>query len=106
MTTNSDQQLPSIEGDVAHRPIAHLMCQLFRKQVTGRLVLRDESGDQSLVFVREGTVAHIERPNDLDRLDRVLLDAGLVSRNVMMRAQEIAARESKQLGQVLLSLGA
>jgi tetratricopeptide (TPR) repeat protein len=83
-----------------------LIQQLYRKRVTGRLCLSDESGDESIVYLREGSAVHIERPNDLDRLDRVLADTGLVSERVLARAEEISRQQNKRLGLVLVDIGA
>lgn len=66
----------------------------------------DEAGDESVVFLREGSAVHIERPNDLDRLDRVLADTGLVSDRVLARAEQLAIQGHKRLGQVLVEIGA
>lgn len=104
--TEADPNPPAAEGRLADRPIPRLIQQLYRKRVTGRLCLADESGDDSIVYLREGSAVHIERPNDLDRLDRVLADTGLVSERVLARAEEISRKENKRLGLVLVDIGA
>jgi len=104
--TEADPNPPAAEGRLADRPIPRLIQQLYRKRVTGRLCLADESGDDSIVYLREGSAVHIERPNDLDRLDRVLTDTGLVSERVLARAEELSRQQNKRLGLVLVDLGA
>src|SRR5262245_62175116 len=39
-------------GKLAERPLPRLIQQLFRKRVTGCLVVTDDSGDESQVFLR------------------------------------------------------
>lgn len=97
---------PAAEGRLSDRPLPRLMQQLYRKRVTGHLVIQDEAGDESVVYLREGSAVHIERPNDLDRLDRVLAETGLVSERVLSRAEELAAQQNRRLGQVLVDLNA
>lgn len=97
---------PAAEGRLADRPLPRLVQQLYRKRVTGRLVIQDEAGDESLVYLREGSAVHVDRPNDLDRLDRVLVETGLVSQRVVDRAAELSLGQGKRLGQVLLEMNA
>lgn len=106
LLTEPEPTPPAAEGRLADRPVPRLIQQLYRKRVTGRLCLADESGDDSVVYLREGSAVHIERPNDLDRLDRVLADTGLVSARVLARAEELSRQQSKRLGLVLVEIGA
>jgi tetratricopeptide (TPR) repeat protein len=74
--------------------------------VTGRLVVCDDSGDESLVFIRDGIPVHVERPNQLDRLDRILLAAGVVTEEAVSAADAEVAVTGRRLGDVLISRGA
>lgn len=98
--------LEGASGRLETRPIPRLLVQLLRRKVTGRLVVRDDSGDESQVFLREGLLVHVERPNDVDRLDRVLVESGLVSPAVLSRAEQMSASSGRRLGQVLVDLKA
>jgi hypothetical protein len=92
---------PAAAGQLAERPFARLLHQLMRKRVTGWLVVTDQTGDESRVFLREGAPVHVVRPNDADRLDQVVAAAGLVSPEVL---REVAAQlpPGKRLGEVLV----
>jgi hypothetical protein len=76
----------------------------MRKQVTGWLVVRDEGGEESRVFLRDGAPVHVMRPNDADRLDQVVAAAGLVSQEVL-RELSAALPAGKRLGEVLVERG-
>jgi curved DNA-binding protein CbpA len=97
---------PSAHGDLERRPFPRLMLQLYRKRVTGTASITDESHDTSLLYLREGCAVHIDGSNDLDRLDRILVDTGLVSKAVIARAEQTMEQTGKRLGEVLIELGA
>jgi tetratricopeptide (TPR) repeat protein len=100
----STQAKPAATGTLEERPIPRLLHQLMRKQVTGWLVVRDEAGDESRVFLRDGAPVHVMRPNDADRLDQVVAAAGLVSQEVL-RELSTALPPGKRLGEVLVERG-
>jgi hypothetical protein len=86
------------------RPVARLLQQLFRKQVTGHLCITDQTGDESDVYLREGMPVHVHRPVDSDRLDRVLVEFGVVSEDALARAAPMVA-EGMRLGEALERMG-
>ena len=69
----------SASGSLKERPVARLLQQLFRKQVTGRLHITDATGDESDVYLRAGMPVHVQGVVDPDRLDRVSIEEGVVS---------------------------
>jgi curved DNA-binding protein CbpA len=92
-------------GSLDGRPLPRLLHQLLRKRVTGRLCLTDETGDASVVFLRDGCPVHVERPNDLDRLQRILLERGVLD---AARAEALAAEAAatgRRLGDLLVERG-
>jgi len=94
------------KGTFAERPFARLLYFLYRKKVTGRLAIVDDSGDKSIVFLREGSPVHVDRPNEIDRLDRVLTDTGAVSRQKIAEAEAARAASGRRLGDLLEDMGA
>ncbi len=98
------QPRPAAEGEVADRPFPRLLSQLMQKRVTGWLVVRDDAGDESRVFLREGAPVHVVRPTDADRLDHVIAEAGLVSPSVL-RAVSDSLPPGQRLGEVLVERG-
>jgi tetratricopeptide (TPR) repeat protein len=87
------------------RPFARLLQQLFRKQVTGRLHIADGAGDESDVYLRAGMLVHVHRAVDPDRLDRVLIEEGVVSAEAVARAAPMVA-DGMGLGEALERIGA
>jgi tetratricopeptide (TPR) repeat protein len=101
----TDESKPAAQGTLQERPLARLLQQLFRKKVTGALVL-DDRGEVSRVYLRDGYPVHVERPSEVDRLDRVLIDCGVLSAEVVQAAQEQSTRSGRRLGEVLAEEGA
>jgi hypothetical protein len=66
-------------GALGERPLPRLLHQLFRKRITGCLVVTDDAGDESAVYLREGLPVHLDRLDQLDRLPRVAVEAGVLS---------------------------
>jgi hypothetical protein len=73
--------------------------------VTGSVEIREGSGRTSTLYVRQGLPVHVIRPDTLDRLDLVLVEAGLLSPADVARAQAVREGTGKLMGQVLRDLG-
>jgi curved DNA-binding protein CbpA len=95
----------SASGSLQERPVARLLQQLFRKQVTGCLSITDTTGDESNVYLRTGMPVHVHRPMDIDRLDRVLVEYGLVPEAAVAQADAMVAG-GMRLGEALQGMGA
>jgi curved DNA-binding protein CbpA len=102
---STHEKRASASGTLQERPVARLLQQLFRKQVTGRLSVSDGTGDESSVYLRAGMPVHVHRPVDIDRLDRVLVEYGLVPAEVVDRAVPMIA-DGTRLGEALQGMGA
>ncbi|HEX7599848.1 MAG TPA: DUF4388 domain-containing protein, partial [Polyangia bacterium] len=102
---STQERRASASGSLKERPIVRLLQQLFRKQVTGCLLVVDESGDESAVYLRTGMPVHVHRPVDTDRLDRVLVECGLVTELAVERAAPMVAG-GMRLGEALERMGA
>jgi curved DNA-binding protein CbpA len=89
---------------LTERPVARLLQQLFRKQVTGRLWISDSTGDQSDIYLRDGMPVHVQRPVDTDRLDHVLVEYGVVLADAVARAEPMVAG-GMRLGEALEKMG-
>jgi len=90
------------KGTLRERPVPRLIQQVFRKRITGCLVVTDDSGDMTRVFLREGSPVHAERPTDIDRLDRILASSGLVTPEAVAAADAEVARTGRRLGEILI----
>jgi tetratricopeptide (TPR) repeat protein len=90
------------KGTLRERPVPRLIQQVFRKRITGCLVITDDSGDVTRVFIREGSPVHAERPTDIDRLDKILVSSGLISAEVVAAADAEVAKSGRRLGEVLI----
>ena len=101
---STHEQRPSASGSLTERPVARLLQQLFRKQVTGRLWISDSTGDQSDIYLRDGMPVHVQRPVDTDRLDHVLVEYGVVSADAVARAEPMVAG-GMRLGEALEKMG-
>jgi hypothetical protein len=94
----------AVRGTLQDRPVPRLLHELFRKQLTGSLTVIDDSGDESRLFLRDGAPVHIERPNDIDRLDQVLIEAGLLPPDVI-RGFSATLPPGRRLGETLIERG-
>jgi hypothetical protein len=91
-------------GRLEDRPLPRLLHQLFGKRVTGCLEIVDDSGDESCVFLRDGAPVHVSRPNDIDRLDQVIIEAGLLPSHLLSQLPgELPA--GRRLGELLIERG-
>ncbi|HXU83466.1 MAG TPA: DUF4388 domain-containing protein [Polyangia bacterium] len=90
------------KGTLRERPVPRLIQQVFRKRITGCLVITDDSGDLTRVYIREGSPVHAERPTDIDRLDKILAASGLVTAEMVAAADAEVARTGRRLGEVLI----
>src|SRR5947207_1477864 len=93
------------KGLLQERPIPRLLVGLRGEQVTGLLELREISGQTSKIYVRGGLPVHVIGPDSLDRLDLMLVEAGLLSGADVARAQAIRESSGRLMGQVLCELG-
>src|SRR4051812_16563371 len=93
---------PAARGTLRERPVPRLIQQVFRKRITGCLVITDDSGDVTRVYIREGSPVHAERPTDIDRLDKILVSSGLISAEVVAAADLEVAKSGRGLGEVLI----
>jgi curved DNA-binding protein CbpA len=102
---STHEKRPSASGSLQERPVARLLQQLFRKQVTGSLSISDATGDESDIYLRTGMPVHVHRPVDIDRLDRVLVEYGLVPEEAVARADAMVTG-GMRLGEALERTGA
>ena len=66
--------------------------------------MTDDTGDESCVYLRDGAPVHVERSSEIDRLDHVLIETGVLSAAVLAAAQgEVGP--SARLGEVLMRRG-
>ena len=91
-------------GRLEERPFPRLLHQLFSKRVTGCLQLIDDSRDESRVYLRDGVPVHVMRPNDIDRLDQVIMEANLVPTHLVAELSA-ALPPGRRLGEVLVERG-
>jgi curved DNA-binding protein CbpA len=100
----AENRAATLRGSLEDRPIPRLLHELFRKQVTGQLLIVDDCGDESRLYLRDGAPVHLERPNDIDRLDQVLIETGLVGQEVI-RNLSATLQPGRRLGEVLIERG-
>jgi len=94
-----------VRGSLVSRPCAKLLLQLFRRSLTGRVAIVDDGAGRSTVFFRNGIPIFVERPDNEDRLDRVLLDQGKLEPEMVAEAERKRAETGQRLGDVLKELG-
>jgi hypothetical protein len=82
-----------------------LLVGLRDDEITGSVEIRETTGRPSIVYVRAGLPVHVVRPDSLDRLDLVLVEAGLVTSADIARAQLVRESTGQLMGQVLCELG-
>ncbi len=92
-------------GSLTERPLPRLIAQLYRKRVTGCLQIVDDADEESRVYLRDGAPVHVVRPNEMDRLDRVLVESGAVPARAVSEALEAKKQTGKRLGAILIERG-
>jgi tetratricopeptide (TPR) repeat protein len=103
--TSTHARRPAAAGSFKERPLPRLLQQLFRKQITGCLSITDQTGDLSEVYLRSGYPVHVHRPVDSDRLDRVLIENGVVTERAVEMAKPMVG-SGMRLGEALERMGA
>jgi hypothetical protein len=101
----SGAKTAAVQGTLKERPFPRLLQQLHRKQFTGYVVVADQTGDESEIFMREGSPVHVGRPVDTDRLDNLLVEYGVVPPDIVAAASAQVA-SGLRLGDVLERMGA
>jgi hypothetical protein len=97
--------LIGLKGLLQERPIPRLLVGVRGEQLTGLVELREMSGQTSKIYVRAGLPVHVIGPDSLDRLDLMLVEAGLLSSADIARAQAIRESSGRLMGQVLCEMG-
>jgi len=100
----SSAKKPAVEGTLRERPLPRLLQQLFRKKITGYIVVADQTRDESEVYLRDGSPVHVRRPVDTDRLDNLLVEYGVVSADAVASASAQVG-PGQRLGDVLERMG-
>jgi curved DNA-binding protein CbpA len=101
--SSSSKGQPAAIGKLRDRPVPRLIQEVFRKRVTGCLVVTDDSGDVTRVYLRDGVPVHAVRPTDIDRLDRILTANGMVTPAAMASADDEVVRTGRRLGEILVA---
>lgn len=92
-------------GRVVESPVPRLLVGLRGEELTGSVELREGADRPSILYVRRGLPVHVVRPDTLDRLDLVLMQAGLLTSTDMARARLVWESTGQLMGQVLQQLG-
>jgi curved DNA-binding protein CbpA len=101
--SSGDKGQAAAVGKLRDRPVPRLLQEVFRKRVTGCLVVTDDSGDVTRVYLRDGVPVHAVRPTDIDRLDRILTANGMVTPQAMASADDEVVRTGRRLGEILVA---
>ncbi len=91
-------------GNVAQRPFPHLLYVLHGTQVTGHVALA-EADWKSTVFLRQGAPVCVELPDQTDRLDKVLLDEGMLTPRQLRDIEATRIATGQRLGDLLTGAG-
>src|SRR3954468_13093997 len=94
-----------LKGLLQERPVPRLLVGVRGEQLTGLVELREISGQTNKIYVRGGLPVHVIGPDSLDRLDLMLVEAGLLTSGDVARAQAIRESTGRLMGQVLCEMG-
>jgi hypothetical protein len=103
LSENSAKQA-AVQGTLRERPFPRLLQQLYRKKFTGYFVIADQTGDESEVYLRDGSPVHVCRPVDTDRLGNLLVEYGVVPAEIVAAASA-EVTEGTRMGDVLERMG-
>ncbi len=85
--------------------MASLLVAIAARRLTGCLVVDDQAGHRSTVFIRQGHPVHVERPDPADRLDRVLVESRILPEGAVTVAEQERALTHRLLGAILVDQG-
>lgn len=88
-------------GRLYEHPMPSLLVAIRREALTGYIGVDQGADNKSLLYFRQGLPVHVERPDPLDRLDRVLVETGLVPAGAMDVAEQVRAKTGRPLGEIL-----
>jgi uncharacterized protein DUF4388 len=97
-----DNRLPR-EGEIRSQTIPHLIHELALDRATGWLTLTDRDVSKKIQF-SEGLILFASSTDRDDRLNQILLKAGVLSLPDLMRALELALSTRDRLGEVMVRL--
>jgi hypothetical protein len=93
-------------GRVKQQPLPKLLVGLRDGEVTGLVEITEggEGGQSSSLYLRRGRPVHVARPDSLDRLDQVLIEAGILTSQDLAVARAVHEETGRLMGQLLREL--
>jgi hypothetical protein len=96
-----------LKGDLGATPLSDVLTDLSTQEATGCLHIDDDSGDEALVYLKNGLVYSAYVPGRRPQLGARLISSGALAPEAMAEALEAQATELQgwRLGELLVHLG-
>ncbi len=95
----------STEGSLSKTPIAQVLAYIFRKNLTGTLVLKDGGSNEYRIIFIKGMPSHVDGRGLGHPMGDVFVEAGLITRNELEAYVGEARRANTMLGKFLMESG-
>jgi DnaJ-domain-containing protein 1 len=95
----------STEGSLSKTPIAQVMAYIFRKSLSGTLVLKDGGSNEYRIVFIKGMPSHVDGKGMGHPMGEVFVEAGLITRNELEAYVGEARRAKIILGRFLMDNG-
>jgi curved DNA-binding protein CbpA len=99
------QTAPTASGTLAATPLAHLLVYGLDRRLTGSLVVETPSGEKHALELRDGAVVAAITASPVAPLGELAVARGVVARERLDPALELARAGGQPLGQVLIGWG-
>jgi hypothetical protein len=91
----------SAPGPAEQSSLPLVLATLYKRGFTGRLEVTEAGSDTSVVFFRRGRVVRVQRPDNLDALEIVLVQERLLPPRAVAEASRVAGADETQLALAL-----
>ena len=97
---------PTASGRLSTASLPELLVMSLERRLGGSFVFTAPAQRESTLVVASGRVVKVRPPEPVERLGRMLKDAGAVQPSALERALELGQRGEGRLGEILLRLDA
>jgi curved DNA-binding protein CbpA len=99
------QTAPTASGTLATTPIAHLLVYGLDRRLTGSLVVEQPTREKHALQLVEGAAVAAITGTEVAPLGQLAVERGVIARERLAAALELAREGAQRLGQVLLGWG-
>lgn len=95
----------SVKGSLSQTPVTQIMAYIYRKSLSGTLIIRDTAGGEFKVVFIDGMPSYVEGKGLGHPVGEIIVETGLLSKEKLEECIKEAKEKKLLLGQYLLTLG-